>query len=770
MPIAIGPGGGGGGGGAGGGGGGGLHFRDPADVFVNNAARSTYFTTTEPAAYQEFVSDRSLAIIIGSIQNPTAFQTYLGDMSDAYDDSMWVSRIDAVEGPPGPMGPGGGGAIELVGEYNDTPSAANNMQATGFFYPSEDWLGISYSSTGVLIWYPTARFAALDRSAAGDTATNANRSQLAEGTGYNPSGRTGLGISALDEVLVTNTSATATHITMYRYVPVQSSVAQSFRKYVVSRSPGVTGQYTAADFTGVGSNTSTAEIINGPVWTSGTRFIAFAVPEAVGPLNWIVSTEPGAFGSFVERRYTVEIGGVPYRVYSTFEAYSVRFSATIWTLQTHNPFGSVIPIEELVLTAPKYVAVRATDDSFTAADFTGTGGAVSVNNNLTIPSWDSGNRFLAITRPASGVAYNYIGEYPWDDYEDGYIPHRPYKNVISGFYIKAVNLTINGEDHIIYVYGPMLTPFWSGLNIHIKVDDVRDPDSPAATLADIPVIRRRAAVRTGYDDYLIDTLVASDFSGVGAISTETEAITVPTLIDDSWNLLVIAIPQHEFAIKETWADKEDPNIFQPGVSNGIPGGTKYPYGGTSNGFRRSLPGAQYVELNEIGGVKQEFLVMISNDEVTRNTIPPSVLSGTVMHVRNYTVPRSTPTVELEEFYIFQRTLWVVDDTLPTADKVYHYAYSTDNEFVIPVYEGLATIRFYVPWLRRPFGYYDRRIPTSILIDGVEYLSSFDGSRSYRSIDNSTGERVGTWTSNVQIDGAVVSGMTMVIEGIGPLAP
>ena len=81
-------------------GGGGLHYRRPVDVFADATARSTYFTTTEATAYQDFVSDEFLAIVIGTIAAPTDFQTYVGDVT-AYDDTMWVSRTDAVRGFPG---------------------------------------------------------------------------------------------------------------------------------------------------------------------------------------------------------------------------------------------------------------------------------------------------------------------------------------------------------------------------------------------------------------------------------------------------------------------------------------------------------------------------------------------------------------------------------------------------------------------------------------------------------------------------------------------
>ena len=88
--------------GAGGGGGGGLHFRDPVDSFANDAARSTYFTTTASDAYLQFVADRSLAVVHGT-GTSQEFQTYIGDDS-GYDDTQWLNRIDAVRGPIGLMG------------------------------------------------------------------------------------------------------------------------------------------------------------------------------------------------------------------------------------------------------------------------------------------------------------------------------------------------------------------------------------------------------------------------------------------------------------------------------------------------------------------------------------------------------------------------------------------------------------------------------------------------------------------------------------------
>ena len=96
MPVGFGRGG-------SGGGGGGLHYRRPVDFFADAAARSTYFTTTDATAFEAFVADEFLAIVIGTLAIPTDFQTY-GGAAGTYDDTLWVSRADAVQGFPGDTG------------------------------------------------------------------------------------------------------------------------------------------------------------------------------------------------------------------------------------------------------------------------------------------------------------------------------------------------------------------------------------------------------------------------------------------------------------------------------------------------------------------------------------------------------------------------------------------------------------------------------------------------------------------------------------------
>ena len=63
--------------------------------------RSTYFTTTSTTAFQDFIANRFLAIVL----NPTnstdnVFETYTGSGS-TYDDTMWVERTGTAQGIPG---------------------------------------------------------------------------------------------------------------------------------------------------------------------------------------------------------------------------------------------------------------------------------------------------------------------------------------------------------------------------------------------------------------------------------------------------------------------------------------------------------------------------------------------------------------------------------------------------------------------------------------------------------------------------------------------
>ena len=148
----------------GGGGGGGLHFRDPADVFANAAARTAAFGSggTLAGEHTQFAADRSLAIIIGTIASPTAFQTYTGD-GGTYDDSLWLDRTDAVQGRTGPGGSDGtdgtdgapgGGAIELIGAETGTYSA-DTWEGNVHDYPDTAtyvWFGVRVNDSLELVW------------------------------------------------------------------------------------------------------------------------------------------------------------------------------------------------------------------------------------------------------------------------------------------------------------------------------------------------------------------------------------------------------------------------------------------------------------------------------------------------------------------------------------------------------------------------------------------------------------------------------------------
>ena len=96
--------------GGGTGGGGGLHFRDPPDEFeaggraAARLLRDTFFAANLDVLLQ-FQGDHSLAIILRRTGNQNLdFETYIGNPGDAYDNSLWVVRTDAVQGNDGAQG------------------------------------------------------------------------------------------------------------------------------------------------------------------------------------------------------------------------------------------------------------------------------------------------------------------------------------------------------------------------------------------------------------------------------------------------------------------------------------------------------------------------------------------------------------------------------------------------------------------------------------------------------------------------------------------
>ena len=224
------------------GGGGGLHFRNPVDVFADATARATAFGSggSLEGEHTQFASDRSLAIVIGTLANPTNFQTYTGG-SGAYDDTAWLNRTDAVQGRPGAAGrdgAAGGGAWSSLGEYAHTASdhAANEFVATGIILPAnrsvfgyrlasaqgdlDDNAGIMAVSRGVLD--------GKDRAAAGDTSASASRIRLPEfGGGGLVSGSIHGGLTTARELLISTSNANQDFaIEIFDYVP---SAAQGGR-------------------------------------------------------------------------------------------------------------------------------------------------------------------------------------------------------------------------------------------------------------------------------------------------------------------------------------------------------------------------------------------------------------------------------------------------------------------------------------------------------------------------------------------------------------
>ena len=119
-----------------GGGGGGLHFRNPADSFNGSdlaaarLARDTYFALpANVGALREFQGDRTLAIILTITGSSTRdFETYLGNPGDAYDNTQWVPRTDAIQG-----GRGGQGRFELVIHTNSAAQPTPNIPTGGSY-------------------------------------------------------------------------------------------------------------------------------------------------------------------------------------------------------------------------------------------------------------------------------------------------------------------------------------------------------------------------------------------------------------------------------------------------------------------------------------------------------------------------------------------------------------------------------------------------------------------------------------------------------------
>ena len=133
------------GGSGGGGGGGGLHFRDPVDVFATTTARDAAFATggTLDGDHEDFVLDRSLAVVVGTLAVPTAY-TYTG-ATGAYDATAWVKRNDAVFF----KGDAGDQARFLVSAYVNSAVAPAAAPAGGTFERSTSTLTVPVGYTAL---------------------------------------------------------------------------------------------------------------------------------------------------------------------------------------------------------------------------------------------------------------------------------------------------------------------------------------------------------------------------------------------------------------------------------------------------------------------------------------------------------------------------------------------------------------------------------------------------------------------------------------------
>ena len=219
-------------------GGGGLHFRSPLDVFADNSARSTYFTTTDATAFRQFVTDRSLAIIIGTQANPTAFQTYTGAPGAAYDDSLWLNRIDAVQGLPGDDGDDGddgtpgGGALEILAVF-DGDLVANTWADGGFDWPTAGWVVYYVGNHPNAFWLALTPISGNDgpsEGTIGQSFGSGERRRVNEPDAGGVAGDLEFGINVSGRALVGATQAnTGLRIRFYRYVPsaVQAGTSEA---------------------------------------------------------------------------------------------------------------------------------------------------------------------------------------------------------------------------------------------------------------------------------------------------------------------------------------------------------------------------------------------------------------------------------------------------------------------------------------------------------------------------------------------------------------
>ena len=102
-----------------------------------------------------------------------------------------------------------------------------------------------------------------------------------------------------------------------------------------------------------------------------------------------------------------------------------------------------------ILAHTRYAAVREADDSFTATDFEADEATTATGDEIVLPTWDMGLRHLAFAVPST-VTLTDIR------------PMNGPVNLITAFTASATTITLDAEDHTVYVYDDQLLLSASG--------------------------------------------------------------------------------------------------------------------------------------------------------------------------------------------------------------------------------------------------------------------------------------------------------------------
>lgn len=449
--------------GGGGGDGGGLHFRRPADVFADAAARTLYFGTTDSTAYLNFVNDEFLAVIIGTLAIPTDFQTYTGDDS-AYDDSLWVSRTDAVQGgtgASGSMGAPGGGAIDLLGVFGMNAILATQDDIwldMGFDWPTDsDWIAFrrtdanTTGATGSQVqWMAGALIYGDDAPTAGVIGALGAAAQRRQISDLGTAGNVFVGRNAAGRALMefSTTHTTRREFTFYKYVSSE----------VQSQAGGVSEARVQQLIDATSLSALQGQLTDGQIPAAIMRdveFTASAVRTLLGltaaqvndlftgaTIAGQVITYTQADGTTVSLTIPSGGGGMADGVVA-----SGAFNATGTELILTLADGTEITISVPAILrggggtpthASQYLAVGSdsTDQTFVAADFTGALGVDYADGAHTAvaPTVDT-NRYFALARLATDPTPTFL------DLDSTGV------NQIGGLTMQVGTLVIDGDTH-----------------------------------------------------------------------------------------------------------------------------------------------------------------------------------------------------------------------------------------------------------------------------------------------------------------------------------